>query len=76
MDEILEVCYREHLEEDIIFCIAKRRNISNEEAMKIYYGSMLADKIHEGKYGIQYLDCENLADILEKEIDANKGNIC
>lgn len=64
----LEAVYQEHLEEDIILCLSKRRGIPAEEAMKLYYSSKLADRIHDGLYGIQYLDFENLTDILEAEI--------
>lgn len=67
----LENFYKEHLEEDIIFCFGKRNNLSNEEAMKIYYSSELADKIHEGIYGLQYLDYKVLTDILESETAGN-----
>ena len=35
-------------------------------SMDTYYKSELADKIHEGKYGVQYLDYKVLADILEQ----------
>ena len=67
MDEILENCYREHLEEDIIFFLSEKLGISNSEAMKIYYGSKLANQIYEGKYGIQYLDYRILADLILNE---------
>ena len=32
----------------------------------MYYNSKLAEKIHEGKYGVQYLDYKVLCDILEE----------
>lgn len=64
----IENIYREHLEEDIIFCLSEHHNIPVEDAMKIYYNSRLADRIHKGEYGIQYLDYTVLADILEQEL--------
>ena len=33
-------------------------------AMDKYYSSNLSEKIHEGLYGIQYLDYRNLVEIL------------
>lgn len=66
-DQNLEQFYREHLEESIIFCLSQRRKISDDEAMRIYYSSKLADRIHEGEYGIQYLDYHVLTDYLEEE---------
>lgn len=68
-DRELENFYREHLEEDIIFALAERRNITSEEAMKLYYSSRLADRIHEGEFGVQYLDPQVLTDILEDELN-------
>ncbi len=67
-DNDLEHFYREHLEEDIIFCLANRKNISEEQALHLYYSSKLADRIHEGQYGIQYLDYNVLTDYLENEL--------
>ena len=67
-DKDLEEFYREHLEEDIIFCLAGRRKITADEAMRIYYTSRLCDRIHEGEYGIQYLDYHVLTDYLEEEL--------
>lgn len=53
--------YREHLEEDIIFYLAKNKNYSLEQAMELYYKSDLAKRIYNGEYGIQYLDYKILA---------------
>jgi len=64
----LENLYREHLEEDIIFCLAERRSIPPEKAMDMYYHSKLARRIHEGEYGVQYLDYHLLTDMLEQEL--------
>lgn len=67
MDEnILEQVYQEKLEERIIAQLAKEKAISLERAMHIYYGSELADKIHQGMEGIQYLDYRVLTQILEE----------
>lgn len=65
----LENFYREHLEENIIFCLSERRNIPTERAMEIYYNSRLADRIHDGEYGVQYLDYSILTGILEQELE-------
>lgn len=37
---------------------------SYEKAMDLYYNSKLADKIQDGKEGIQYLDYKVLSQIL------------
>ena len=69
--EVLEKVYQENLEERIIACLSETRNISLETAMNIYYCSKLADKIHCGVEGIQYLDYKVLVQILcdtEKEL--------
>ena len=65
----LENFYREHLEEDIIFCLSDRRNITTDVAMKLFYNSRLAERIHKGEFGIQYLDYSILTDLLEQELD-------
>lgn len=65
MDEnILEQVYQEKLEERIVAQIAKERDIPLEKAMQIYYSSNLADQIHQGMEGIQYLDYKVLAQLL------------
>ncbi|MBQ1511141.1 MAG: hypothetical protein II178_09495 [Selenomonadaceae bacterium] len=67
MDEnVLEQVYQEKLEERIIAQIAKERRVSLETAMQIYYNSELADKIHQGMEGIQYLDYKLLVQILNE----------
>lgn len=71
-DRDLENFYREHLEEDIIFCLASRRAIPEEQAMNLYYSSRLADAIHDGEFGIQYLDYSILTDLLEQELSERK----
>lgn len=60
----LERVYQEGLEESIISYLAAIKDITLEAAMDIYYRSKLADKIHEGVYGIQYLDYKNLVQVL------------
>lgn len=69
--EVLERIYQENLEERIIAYLSEKRSISLEAAMNIYYCSKLADKIHRGVEGIQYLDYKVLVQILcdtEKEL--------
>ncbi len=67
MDEnILEQVYQEKLEERIVAQIAKERDIPLEKAMQIYYSSNLADQIHQGMEGIQYLDYKVLAQMLSE----------
>ena len=67
MDEkVLEGIYQERLEERIIEFLAEKHSIDYNAAMDIYYKSKLAGKIHEGRYGVQYLDYKVLVDILEE----------
>lgn len=61
---VLEKAYREALEESIIACLADEKDLPLEEAMDKYYNSRLSQKIHEGLYGVQYLDYRNLVEIL------------
>ncbi|MBQ8776756.1 MAG: hypothetical protein IJZ71_04685 [Treponema sp.] len=63
----LENIYTEHLEEDIVLQFSKKNNISLEKAMQIYYQSKLANWIHSGEFGVQYLDSAVLVELLEKE---------
>lgn len=65
-DNTLEQVYQENLEERIIAYVAEQNGLSLEEAMSVYYSSKLADKIHEGREGIQYLDYKVLGDILKE----------
>jgi hypothetical protein len=60
----LEKIYQERLEERLIQYLAETNGISLETAMDIYYRSNIAGLIHEGKYGIQYLDYKVLAQML------------
>lgn len=71
--EALERVYQESLEERIIAYLSETRGISFEQAMNIYYHSKLADKIHRGVEGVQYLDFKVLVQILcetERELFA------
>lgn len=63
-DDILEKYYQERLEERLIAHLAKENSVSLEQAMDIYYHSSMADYIHEGIYGVQYLDYKVLVRIL------------
>ena len=63
-EDVLERIYQESLEERIIFYLAEKEKISLEKAMNIYYSSKLANRIHQGEYGIQYLDYKVLVQIL------------
>ena len=70
-EETLERVYQENLEERIIAYLSETRGMSLEKAMDVYYRSKLADKIHRGVEGIQYLDFKVLVQILcetEKEL--------
>ena len=49
-EDVLEQIYQEGLEERIISYIAETMEISLEEAMKAYYSSRLANKIHKPFY--------------------------
>lgn len=50
----------------MIAYIADQHSVSLEKAMDIYYSSNLAEKIHSGAEGIQYLDYKVLAQILQE----------
>lgn len=63
-DEALERYYQESLEERLISELARVKKIPLEQAMDIYYNSELAQRIHEGKEGVQYLDYRVLVQML------------
>lgn len=63
-EDVLEKIYQESLEERIISYLAETKGLTFEEAMSVYYNSKLADKIHNGDYGVQYLDYKVLVQIL------------
>ncbi len=62
----LENIYRENLEERIMAYLTETEDISYEKSMEIYYGSRLAEKIQDGREGIQYLDYKVLVNILKE----------
>lgn len=62
--DVLEKYYKEALEERIISHLAKVKHLTLEQAMDIYYCSHLAQKVHEGKDDVQYLDYKVLVQIL------------
>ncbi len=65
MDEnVLEQIYQERLEERIISNISERFNLDYLAAMDLYYNSRMSILIHQGSYGIQYLDYKVLVDIM------------
>ena len=63
-DQALEKVYQEGLEERIIDYLVTTKQWSYEQTMDVYYKSDLAEKIHQGTEGIQYLDYKVLAQIL------------
>lgn len=63
---MLEKIYQERLEEQLIAYLAEQHNVTLERAMDIYYSSNLAEKIHDGVEGVQYLDYKVLAQILKE----------
>lgn len=66
--ETLNALLKERLEADIIETLAEIKGIEIRIAMDIYYRSSMSQLIHEGKYGIQYLDARYLAaDVIENE---------
>ena len=67
MEEIVyKKIKKKKLEERIIEYHADKNGITLEEAMKAYYSSKLADKIHCGVEGVQYLDHKVLVQVLEE----------
>ena len=66
MDEkTLENIYQEKLEERLIEHIAEKHHLDFQIAMNVYYSSKMAERIHEGTYGIQYLDYKVLVEMIE-----------
>ena len=63
-DRSLEQTYQENLEERLIAWLSEQYGIPLEVAMDIYYRSRLAEKIHQGIEGVQYLDHKVLAQIM------------
>ena len=60
----MEMCSKSTIMERVISHLAKVKNLTLEQAMDIYYRSHLAQKIHEGKDDVQYLDYKVLVQIL------------
>lgn len=56
--------YKQNLEESIVTYISEEKNIPIEKALDVFYRSKLSEQIHEGKYGIENLDYESLAEAL------------
>lgn len=65
-EKVLEEIYQERLEEKLIAFISEKHHLDYQTAMDIYYNCELADKIHEGRNGVQYLDYKVLEQILEE----------
>ena len=63
-ENVLEDIYMEKLDERLIGYLSEKYGMNYQKAMDLYYRSELAEKIHEGKNGVQYLDYKVLADIL------------
>ncbi len=61
---VLERYYQENLEERLISFLSEWKGFSLDTAMRVYYNSKLAEKIHAGVNGVQYLDEKVLAQIL------------
>lgn len=78
MDEnVLEDIYQERIDERLIGYLSENFGMDYNKAMDVYYRSELAEKIHAGKYGVQYLDYKVLGEILvktEPELLYSKGN--
>ena len=69
LSQKLEDTYIQSLEISLIGYLSERLQIDSREAMRIYYNSVLCQQIHEGTYGIQYLDYKYLAeDLVENEL--------
>ena len=65
-DQVLERIYQERLEEQLIAYLAEIEHVPLNQAMDIYYSSKLAEKIHSGREGVQYLDYKVLGQILHE----------
>lgn len=68
-DTELEKIYIQNLESDMIKYLAHKLQINNRKAMDIYFKSKLCQQIHDGQYGIQYMDYKYLVeDLIENEL--------
>lgn len=64
----LDVVYKQTLEASIIEYLAKIKQISQRQAMDVYYKSKLSEQIENGTCGIENLDYKNLTeDLVENE---------
>lgn len=61
LDEILRV----ELVSDIVCLLAEQKNLSAEEALKLYYESELARMIDTNKGGVLYDTATYLVDLIE-----------
>ena len=69
LSQKLDDIYIQSLEITLIEHLSVCLQIDNREAMRFYYNSELCQQIHEGTYGIQYLDYKYLAeDLIENEL--------
>ena len=67
--EGLDTFLKEHLEADVVEIIANRLKLPVEKAFEIYFNSRISGMIEEGKFGIQYLSPEYLAEEILKDIN-------
>jgi len=68
--KILDVHYKQNLENEIIKCLAEVKSIDLRKAFDIYYSSKLAEQIEQGIYGIENMDYKYLVqDLIENEPD-------
>lgn len=66
--EQLTEIYKQNLENDIILCVSRIKNVELRKAFDIYYSSKLADQIAKGECGIENMDAKYLAeDLIENE---------
>lgn len=63
-DAILEEILRVDLASDIVCLLAEQRNLSAEEALKLYYESDLARMIDTNTGGVLYDTAEYLIDLM------------
>ena len=64
IDAELEEILRVDLAIDIVCLLAERRNLSPEEALKLYYESNLACAIDVNQSGVLYYTAAHLVDLM------------
>ncbi|GEM_PF-37614 len=74
-EQAMELFAKEKADEKTVFTLSANQNVSAEEALHLYYSSKLADRIHDGQFGIQYLDYHVLTDYLEEELNHTQEEI-